>query len=97
MTEPTSLEKLQQRVGDGIVWLDEHDPKGVYHLWFEAGLTPASRLPEDARREEYRAYYPARLTFERLDRELAKVDATWSGNTQLGDPRMQWQPEKGKR
>ena len=95
MTEPTSLEKLQERVGAGIVWLDSHDPKGVYHLWFEAGLTPASRIPEDERREEWAAYYPARATFERLDRELAKLERR--PPTPLGDPRLQWKPEKEKR
>ena len=95
MPDPTALERLQQRVGDGIVWLDEHDPKGVYHLWFEAGLTPASRLPDDARREEFKAYYPARTTFERLDRELARLEQR--ARTPLGDPRLQWKPEKEKR
>lgn len=91
----TDLERLQQRVHDGIVWLDEHDPKGVYHLWFEAGLTPASRLPEDQRRDEYKAYYPARITFEKLDRELMRLEKRPA--TPLGDPRMQWKPDKEKR
>lgn len=91
----TELEKLQQRVAAGITWLDGHDPKGVFHLWFEAGLTPMSRIPDEPRREAYREYYPARVTFERLDRELMRLEDR--ERTPLGDPRLQWQPAREAR
>ncbi len=95
MTETTPLERLQQRVHDGIVWLDEHDPKGVFHIWFEAGLTPASRIPDVERQEAYAAYYPARRTFERLDGELSRLEQR--ERSPLGDPRLQPQPPREKR
>ena len=95
MTEQTALEKLQQRVHDGIVWLDSHDPKGIFHLWFTAGLTPISPMPahpDGEVRERYREYHGARMTFERLDRELARLEKR--GPTPLGDPAMQWSPAR---
>lgn len=87
----SSLEDLQQRVANGIVWLDQHDPGGVFHLWFTAGLTPLSPLPAHPAgdvRERWVEYFKARQTFERLDTELGRLEG-W-GRTDMGPPN--WRP-----
>lgn len=79
MAEAT-LEQLQQRVANGIRWLSEHDPSGAFHAWYCAGLTPTSVMPaQDAEtRAAYREYYGQRVIFDRLDRELGRVDPAWT-------------------
>ncbi len=64
----TKLEELYRRVANGIVWLQEHDPTGRFHLWYTARLTPASPMPaqDEASKEEWRTYYSARVQFEKL-------------------------------
>lgn len=74
------LEALQIRVGNGIEWLVQHDPSGAFHFWFEAGLTPLSPMPahdgaDDDTRERWRAYYNARVIYERLEAELMALEA----------------------
>lgn len=71
------LEALQVRIGNGIAWLTEHDPTGAFHLWYEAGLTRLSPMPaqDEGRRAEWRAYYDARVTFERLWQEMETMEA----------------------
>lgn len=88
------LVRLQERVAAGIVWLDNHDPKGVFHGWFTAGLTPISPMPaqDDETRERFREYYAARQTFERLDRECARLE----GRGSPSKPSI-WQPQSGGR
>lgn len=41
---PTA-DELGARVEAGIKWLGEHDPKGVFALWQQAGISPRARLP----------------------------------------------------
>lgn len=78
---PDEVERLQQRVANGITWLVEHDPLGRFHLWFTAKLTPYSVMPAKNEEEKaaYREYYNARVAWERLDKELARVDPQWQG------------------
>ena len=40
-----TADELGARVEAGAKWLGEHDPKGVFYLWFEAGVNPRSPLP----------------------------------------------------
>lgn len=85
------LAKLQARVEAGIRWLDENDPKSIFHLWFTAGLTPISPLPahpEGDVKERWTEYYKARRTFERLDAECARLEAR--ERTQVG--KVDWIP-----
>lgn len=91
----SELEKLGIRVAAGITWLDENDPGSVFHLWFEAGLTPMSRMPaqDDDTRARYREYYAARSTFERLDREYSRLGGYEP--TRIGS--IDWNPPKEKR
>ena len=62
------LDRLAERVGNGITWLTEHDPTGVYYLWFAGRILPSSPKPASKPElvEGYRAYYPARVAFEQL-------------------------------
>lgn len=62
------LDRLAERVGNGITWLTEHDPTGAYHLWFTGRILPSSPKPGSTPEmaEGYRAYYPARVAFEQL-------------------------------
>jgi hypothetical protein len=90
------LRKLQERVAAGIVWLTEHDPLGVFHIWYEAGLTPVSHIPDEERRQAYAEYYPQRRLFDRLDAQLGRIDPVWAP-AELGDPRLQPLPPRGKR
>ena len=91
------LVRLQERVEAGTVWLAEHDPGSRFHLWFEAGLTPVSRMPghegDVDLRADWRAYFGARQTFEKLDRELARLEGRRP--TVVGT--IQWQPAKERR
>lgn len=95
MTASAELAKLQQRVHDGIIWLVEHDPDSVFHLWFTAGLTPLSPMPahpDGDVRERWTEYHRARVTFERLDAECARLEGrpTYTGP-------IEWQPPKAQR
>lgn len=76
------LAALQERVGNGLQWLSDHDPTGAYYAWFQVGLTPASRIPKLEGREdeaivrtEWSAWYKAKQTYDRLDRQLAALEA----------------------
>lgn len=93
--EPTALEKLRVRVAKGIEWLTEHDPIGRYHLWYEAGLDPRGPFPAQESQPDvvagYAEYFKQRNLWERLSRELARVDPSWRDSpTTLGDPQLQW-------
>ena len=40
-----TADELATRVSNGARWLGEHDPKGVFFLWYEAGIPTNSPLP----------------------------------------------------
>jgi hypothetical protein len=40
-----TADELVARVMNGATWLGEHDPKGVFYLWHEAGIRPGAPLP----------------------------------------------------
>lgn len=90
---PEDLAALQTRVANGIRWLDEHDPGGRFHLWFEAGLTPASRMPaheDDAETmAAWREYFPQRRKWEQLSARLEAVDRQWQRTAPGGG--LAWQ------
>ena len=73
------IEELRERVEKGINWLTEHDPDGSFHVWFSAGLTGLSPMPaqQDHRREAWREYHRQRERWERMSRDLERVDPTW--------------------
>lgn len=70
------LDEIYARVEKGVTWLTEHDPTGSFHLWFTSGLTSLSPMPAqaDVRREDWREYYAARVTFERLWRKMVALE-----------------------
>lgn len=76
MTDMT-FEELEAKVGRGMDWLAEHDPAGIFHLWFTWGLTASTPLPaQDAdRREEWRRYYRQRQIWEQLDEQYRRMEA----------------------
>lgn len=59
---------LEERVGNGMVWLTDHDPTGRFHLWFTARILPGTPMPTQTEQsvEDYRTYYKARQQWERL-------------------------------
>ena len=67
---------IEQRVARGIGWLIEHDPDGVFHFWFESGITARSPLPaqDENRKAEWERYWTQRTLWERLDAECRKLD-----------------------
>lgn len=67
---------LYDRVVNGIRWLAEHDPDGSFHVWFESGIRPTSPMPgqEEGRRPDYKAYFDARNTWNRLYRRLEQKE-----------------------
>lgn len=69
--------ELEERVGNGITWLAAHDPKGNFYAWWQAGLTPLSKLPNqtDEVKAAWVEWYKAKTTFDRLDRQLAAIEA----------------------
>ncbi|HEY6058730.1 MAG TPA: hypothetical protein VIV06_11895 [Candidatus Limnocylindrales bacterium] len=71
-----ALYALQVRCGNGVSWLVEHDPSGRFHLWFTAGILPGQPMPAQPPevQTEYRTYHRARQTWERLERELARME-----------------------
>ena len=79
MTNDLSVERLRERVEAGINWLIEHDPKGRFHLWFSAGLSPLSPMPahgEDVR-IAYSEYVKQRRRWEQMSKDLGRIDPTW--------------------
>lgn len=70
------LDEIYIRVEKGIAWLTEHDPTGSFHFWFESGLTSLSPMPAqaDTRREDWAAYYSARVIFERLWKKMTALE-----------------------
>lgn len=70
------LPELYRRIDNGIAWLTEHDPTGRFHLWFMAKLLPSTPKPaqDEASKDAYAAYYPARVTFERLWSEMEREE-----------------------
>lgn len=70
---------LRERVGRGIEWLASHDEAGVFHFWFEAGISPVSRMPaqDEAKRTAYAEYHRQRGRWEQLSKTLEKVDPAW--------------------
>jgi hypothetical protein len=40
-----TVDELVARIEKGATWLGEHDPKGVFYLWWEAGILPTAKLP----------------------------------------------------
>lgn len=75
----TDVEKLQERVANGIRWLAEHDPTGAFHLWWVARIKPDGPFPAqtDAVVADYAGYVVQRNNWERLSAALAKVDPDW--------------------
>lgn len=74
---------LELRVAAGITWLSEHDPKGAFYAWWQAGLTPLSPLPAHEAtpevREWFKAWYDAKLIWDKLDKKLAVVEERHKG------------------
>lgn len=77
VAEPTELEIVAERVDNGIAWLSSHDPRGRFYAWWQAGLTPLSRLPAHEATpevaEEWKAWYNAKNTWDRLYRRLEQL------------------------
>lgn len=73
----TDLEKLQERVANGIEWLTAHDPTGAFHLWFSAKILPGTRKPAQPpeREIEYAAYYKARQQWEVMFAAMERQEA----------------------
>jgi hypothetical protein len=78
MMTAEEVKALEVRVGNGIEWLSEHDPHGRFYAWWQAGLTPISPLPAHEAtpevREQWQAWYAAKVTFDKLDRRLAVIE-----------------------
>ena len=81
MTETTEdrLTTLQNRVAQGIEWLNSHDPDGSFTVWFQSGLTARSPMPgqSEERRAEWVEWHKARLLWGGLDRQLQRIDPQW--------------------
>jgi hypothetical protein len=75
---PEAQAQLEQRVGNGTAWLAQHDPGSRFHAWFQAGLNSLSILPAHEAtpevREQWLAYYPQRILWEKLERQLSIVE-----------------------
>lgn len=73
---PEDMDRLAERVGNGLTWLSEHDPKGNLYAWFQAGLTPASVMPSQSAevREAYAEWYRAKLIYDKLEDRLSKLE-----------------------
>lgn len=91
----TDVEKLQERVANGITWLTEHDPLGVFHLWYVARIDPAGPFPaqDDVVVEDYAEYCAQRRKWQNLSDALSRVDPGWRDTPPLlgtaqwkGDP-----------
>lgn len=94
MTDEMTAEQigqLQLRVAHGIEWLVAHDPGSVFHLWFTAGLTPASEMPGQGEevKGRWKDYYEKRVLWERLERKLAAVERR---RTKQPPAEVAWQP-----
>lgn len=75
------LTKLQQRVANGLEWLNEHDPLGRFHLWYVARISPSGPFPAQEGDPDtvaaYRDYCDRRRLWERLSSELERHDPDW--------------------
>lgn len=79
MSAPTheEMDQLAERVGNGIEWLSEHDPKGNFYAWFQAGLTPASVMPaqtDPTLKERWTEWYRAKLVYDKLEAKLSRLE-----------------------
>lgn len=82
MPNDETLAKLQERVGNGMQWLSDHDPTGTFYAWFQVGLTPRSRIPkwehgdvdEAQLRQEWTDWFKAKQTYDGLERRLAALE-----------------------
>lgn len=94
----TDVEKLQERVANGIRWLAEHDELGVFHLWFVAKINPAGPFPAHEDSDvpaRYAEYHTQRSKWQRLSDALAKVDPGWR-DTPIVLGHAQWQGDPGR-
>jgi hypothetical protein len=77
VAEPTELEVVADRVDKGIAWLSSHDPRGRFYSWWQAGLTPLSRLPAHEGTPEvaveWGEWYRAKATWDKLYRRLEQL------------------------
>lgn len=93
----TDVEKLQERVANGIRWLAEHDELGVFHLWYVAKINPAGPFPAHEGTDvqaRYTEYCAQRRKWQNLSDALEKVDADWRDTPPvLG--LAQWQGDPG--
>jgi hypothetical protein len=72
------LTKIHERVAKGVEWLMAHDPLGVYHLWFESGISPHQKMPSppsETSQAEYAEYCQRRTLFEQLWTRMEKLEA----------------------
>ena len=91
----TDVEKLQERVANGIDWLVAHDPTGAFHLWFVARISPKGPFPaheDDGVPEAYAEYHKQRTNWERLSSALERVDPLWHAEPGQG----LWQGDPGR-
>lgn len=68
------LEQLREKVGRGLTWLQEHDPKGRFYLWFLAKILPGSPMPAQPEevRQAYREWHSAYRYWLELDALLER-------------------------
>lgn len=85
------LHALGLRIEKGTEWLVVNDPGSRFHLWFQAGLTPASPrgLHDDVTWVAWKVYYDARLLWERL-MSILETEEKRRLPAQLGPTR--WKP-----
>lgn len=85
---------LEVRYGNGLQWLADHDPGSRFHCWWQAGFTPATPLPAHESTPEvaeaWKAYYKARVTFEKLDRMLTAHEV--AGRSGAIPQAIKWMP-----
>ena len=91
----TDVEKLQERVANGITWLVEHDPGGAFHLWYEAKIHPDGPFPAHEGTdypERYREYCKQRRKWQALSDALERVDPAWASTPPYLGPTWQGNP-----
>lgn len=85
---PTDLVELWDRVAAGMDWLTAHDPSGIFHLWYKAGVTDKSAMPAQEGRhgapgtfstplvlDEWRRYYGQRVLWEGMWSRMERLEA----------------------